>query len=272
MFDFHVVCLVVLSVVTGMLAPNMYAVDFELSSQSYVGIIEPRQLIKVGSPVLGIVSNIPVERGDRVKKGVLVAQLESDIEKLEIELAETRYEMAKKRYDRQAFLQQKKLGTNEDFDQSNMEMELARLEVERRKLILKQKYIDSPVTGVVTEKLVSRGEYIYEQTPIVVVAQTDPLSVEVLLPLSEYGRVQKGMKAQIIPQAPIEGNYTAEVEIIDKVMNAASSTFGIRLRLSNTDQNIPSGIKCTVRFVNAPLAQKSNNQPDALLVNRDLAQ
>lgn len=231
----------------------------EPDARTYIGIIEPRQLIKVGSPVWGIVADVPVDRGDPVKQGVLLAQLNSDVEKLEIELAETRYEMALKRYQRQAHLMQKKLGSHEEFDQSNTEMELARLEVERRKLLLKQKLISSPVAGVITEKLVSRGEYIYEQTPILVIAQTDPLNIEVLLPLSEYGRIRAGMKAQVTPQAPIPGKYIAEVEVVDKVMNAASSTFGVRLRLSNTNQDIPSGIKCTVRFMNATMSQDDGN-------------
>jgi len=245
---------------------ELYAEEVSLEGEAFIGIIEPRQLIKVGSPVLGVVAKVPVERGDRIEKGALIAQLESDIEQIEVDLAQTRYEMAKKRYHRQEFLQKKQLGSNEDFDQSAMEMALARLEVERRKLLLQQKYIGSPVTGVITEKLVSRGEYIYEQTPIVVVAQTDPLNVEVLLPLKEFGRIKEGMTAQVIPQPPLTGNYTAKVEIVDKVMNAASSTFGIRLRLANGDQNIPSGVKCTVRFKSQKIGHGNESESDAMMV------
>jgi hypothetical protein len=38
------------------------------------------------------------------------------------------------------------------------------------------------------------------------------------------------------------------VTIVDKVIDAASNTFGVRLELPNAEQQIPSGLKCLVRF------------------------
>ena len=36
--------------------------------------------------------------------------------------------------------------------------------------------------------------------------------------------------------------------VVDRVMDAASGTFGVRLRLPNPDLALPAGIRCTVRF------------------------
>jgi hypothetical protein len=35
---------------------------------------------------------------------------------------------------------------------------------------------------------------------------------------------------------------------VDRVIDAASGTFGVRLQLSNPGNRIPAGLRCTVRF------------------------
>lgn len=63
---------------------------------------------------------------------------------------------------------------------------------------------------------------------------------------AEYLKV--GMRAKVIPEAPIGGQYTAEVKIVDKVIDAASGTFGVRLELPNPNYRLPAGLKCKVIF------------------------
>jgi membrane fusion protein (multidrug efflux system) len=38
------------------------------------------------------------------------------------------------------------------------------------------------------------------------------------------------------------------VVIVDRVIDAASGTIGVRLKLPNPDYHIPAGLKCTVAF------------------------
>ena len=48
------------------------------------------------------------------------------------------------------------------------------------------------------------------------------------------------------PVPPVGGTYTAEAEVVDPVIDAASDTFGVRLILPNPHHTIPAGIRCTV--------------------------
>ena len=50
------------------------------------------------------------------------------------------------------------------------------------------------------------------------------------------------------PEAPLTGEYTAKVTVVDRVVDAASGTFGVRLELPNHDLKLPAGLKCSVRF------------------------
>jgi len=44
------------------------------------------------------------------------------------------------------------------------------------------------------------------------------------------------------------GTYAAKVVVVDKLIDAASGTLGVRLQLANPNNKIPAGIKCSVEF------------------------
>jgi len=81
------------------------------------------------------------------------------------------------------------------------------------------------------------------------VAQIDPLGVEIVLPAESFGSIQPGTKAAVIPEIPGDEVHMGSVTIVDRVVDAASGTFGARLELSNPDGTIPSGLHCQVRFL-----------------------
>ena len=118
---------------------------------------------------------------------------------------------------------------------------------EREKAVLKLRSVKSPISGVVVERYVSPGEYVSSQ-PLLQVAQINPLRVEVIVPAKMFGKISPQMTATILPELPIYGEQPATVRLVDKVIDPASSTFGVSLELPNPDYRIPSGLKCLVRF------------------------
>ena len=237
----------------------------------YDGLIEPYVVVEIGAPTVGIVDRVTVDRSSLVKKGQTVVELESSVERAtlekaramanfegEIDLQQTQLEFARRVYDRV-----KKLAviSAQDKDQAATEIiltghrlkkalekiTLAKLELKKARAMLARRLIKSPISGVVVERHVSPGEYVNGQ-PLLRVAQIDPLRVEVIVPAQMFGRINPGMKAIIVPELPEYGEKTATVTIVDKVIDSASSTFGVRLELPNAEHQIPSGMKCSVRF------------------------
>jgi multidrug efflux pump subunit AcrA (membrane-fusion protein) len=125
--------------------------------------------------------------------------------------------------------------------------QLAELEYERSREVVKRMTIISPIDGVVVERFLSSGEYV-EQQPILNLAQINPLNVEIILPVTLYRSVRMDMTAKVMPESPLSGSYTAKVKVIDKVIDAASGTFGVRLELANPNNTLPGGLKCKVRL------------------------
>jgi multidrug efflux pump subunit AcrA (membrane-fusion protein) len=129
---------------------------------------------------------------------------------------------------------------------------LKSLELARAEAGLELKTIRSPDDGVVTERALSGGEYVNQESHILTIARLSELRVETYLPVALYGQVAEGDIATVEPEPPIGGSYKAKVAVVDHVFDAASGTFGVRLLLPNPDLRLPAGMRCKVRFGSFP--------------------
>ena len=84
--------------------------------------------------------------------------------------------------------------------------------------------------------------------PILRLTELNVLHVEVLLPRAGYDSVRLGQVVEVISEPPVGGRYKATVKVIDKMFDAASGTFGVRLELANPGAKIPAGDKCKAVF------------------------
>lgn len=214
---------------------------------SHEGMIEPYVTVNVASQVSGILEEMMVKRGDIVAKGQVLATLRAGVEKADLEQANAMLDFNRRKLERnRELVVQGNVSAN---DEDEMATEVRKNEAILHQVTakLEMKTIRSPVDGVVVKVDLSGGEYVGEK-PIMTIAQIDPLNVEVVVPVSEYGTIKKGMLAEVRPEYPVGGVYTGKVTIVDHVVNAASGSFGARVELPNANLAIPSGLKCNVRF------------------------
>ena len=87
------------------------------------------------------------------------------------------------------------------------------------------------------------------EDPIMEIATIDPLYVEVVVPVEEFGSIKVDMMAEIMPEPLAIRKLRARVIVVDRVIDAASGTFGVRLELPNSEDILPAGLKCRVTFV-----------------------
>jgi RND family efflux transporter MFP subunit len=238
-------------------------------------VIEPNATVKIGSAVEGILREVAVSRGEQVKQGAVLARLDEELERLTAELAKLRAEVdvevrsgktqlnfRRRESRRMDDLRAKKVLAESEHDKAKVEESLASLTVEaataenkiaqveyqRAQENLRRRTILSPLDAVVVDVALSPGEYVHEQAPLMTLASVDPLYVEVFVPVSHFGKITKGMRAEVVPEEPVGGSYMAEVTVVDQVFDPASRTFGVRLQLPNPDYRLPAGLRCKVRF------------------------
>jgi RND family efflux transporter MFP subunit len=265
--------------VAGLAILGMMVARSDLQAQDFSGyscMIEPHSVTELSTREEGVLEEVLVRRGDIVRKGQIVAKLESSLEKIALEFAEARAKMKGDVESKQAaldyMLRQRDRITElykdnaisfNDKDKADTDVRLAEtelqvaldnqrlMEIERdrsaRRLDLRS--IRSPVDGVIVEILLVPGESVEDRArEIMVIAEVDPLNVEIILPAEQFGSVQVGTSAEITPLLAGEAVRFADVSVVDRTIDAASDTFGVQLQLENKDYAIPGGIRCNISF------------------------
>ena len=235
-------------------------------------MIQPHQVVQVGSPVPGVIDQVLVERGDRVTLGQPIVQLQAHVERAalavareraegsgEVKIATSSQELARRELQRAQELYDQNFVSKTYLDKARAESGVAggrtdqaherrkqaSREVELATAQLEQRTIRSPITGVVVERFMSPGEYV-DQKPMLRLASIDPLRVDVLVPAAAFGQVEPGMMGKVVPELLNQSEYQATVKSVDRVIDAASNTFRVRLELPNPAATIPAGLRCKV--------------------------
>jgi RND family efflux transporter MFP subunit len=235
-------------------------------------MIQPHQVVQVGSAVPGVIEKILVERGDLVKQGQTVVQLQAGVERAQLAVARERAaqegemkvasgssELAQRELQRARELHEQNFVSQTYLDKQRAEAQVAGGRTdqaqERRKLAqrevdlaaaqLAQRSIGAPIAGVVVERFMSPGEFV-DQKPILRLAAIDPLRVDVLVPAVAFGQVEPGMKGQVTPELLQPREHVALVKTVDRVIDAATNTFRVRLELPNPGGALPAGLRCKV--------------------------
>jgi RND family efflux transporter MFP subunit len=238
-------------------------------------LIEPQSVVEVSTREEGILEELLVSRGDMVKEGQPLANLNRDVERATVELSKARAEVEaeiKEQEETLAFARREseridqlssvkaisfteKDRATTDATRAELRLQqalerrtIANLELERARRILENRTVRSPTDGVVVERMMSPGESA-ENRPIVKIAKIDPLNVEIIVPVDYFGAISLGMQAEVTPRYPGASVQRATVTVVDRVVDAASDTFGVRLLLPNPDYQIPGGVRCGIEFL-----------------------
>lgn len=245
-----------------------------LATQPMGCLIEPQQVAEVGSPIIGIVEAVMVDRGDPVVKGQVLARLRSDVERAAVAVADSRtqaeadeqaarasLDFARQKLERAQDLLTKKFISPQAVDQTRNEYALAKQKsvqaAEQKRITLRelrlaqvqlaQRVIRSPFDGIVAERYLAVGERV-EEKPLFRVAKINPLKVQVVAPVAFYGKILPGARASIQPQLPDAMAAIARVTLVDKLIDGPSNTFRVQLEMPNPDFSLPAGLRCKADF------------------------
>lgn len=253
-------------------AANTASAQAQGSAPALDCMIQPNQIVMVGSAVPGVVERIAVERGDSVARGQVLVQLGAGVERASLAVARERagqmgeavvasssqelarneleraHELYAKNFVSKTFLDKQQAEAKVAggrSDQASERRQLATREVDLAQAQLQQRTIHSPISGVVVERLVAPGEFV-DQKPVLRLASIDPLRVDVLVPAAAFGQVEPGRRASVVPELFNGGPHVAVVKTVDRVIDAASNTFRVRLELPNPKGALPAGLRCKI--------------------------
>ncbi len=240
-----------------------------------VGMTTPHRQAMLSTVQPARIADVPVSEGAIVSKGQLLVALEDGVQgarvavaKVEaesnygIELAMVRLSHAERELTRLTKLNGQDLASSKEYDDAQTRAQTARLEVEVAKLqrlkaqavyrrereLLDQYRIAAPFSGYIAKHLKHSGESVDHLEGIIELVQLDPIVVGVDCPLALAGRIVAGGSFSVIPSDAHLVPRDGVVTFSNRVADAASQTFKVKLTVANSDLSWPVGMKVVVRF------------------------
>lgn len=230
--------------------------------RTYFGTSQAQHEAKLSFRVGGIIQNITVKVGDRLKRGDAIARLEKvsfelEVDKQRASLAQME---ADKRKSESNYKRTKELYENnnvsiEELESSRTTVESARAQVASAKKTLKQKKLDLRYTNLkssencsVSELFKEINENIKAGEHIVSVACGKVNEVKISVPENFINSIKKGMLAKVKFDSIANKEFNAKVTEVS-VSSSKTTTFPVILTLNNLDNKIiRSGMASEVTF------------------------
>src|SRR5262245_43615968 len=130
-----------------------------------------------------------------------------------------------------------------------------RAAVELAEKKLRDAVIRAPFKGQVKERVVSPGQYLKVQTPVMVIVSMDPLRVRLKIPETMAGRVQIGDRLQVSVDAYSDKTFSGKLSRINPAVDPQSRTFEVEALLENSENLLKPGF-----FVKARIPSRKVDQ------------
>ncbi len=251
-----------------------WSVGSALAQQAISCILRPVHEIEIAPPVAGLLEEMAVDRGDRVTAGQVLGRLQARVEEAQLAAARQRASSmaaidarraqlteVERRQQQVQELTNRGVATRSQLDEVTAEAEVARaqlleaedarlaaqLEVEAAAAAVALRVIRAPVSGLVLTRHVDPGEYAAADEALLDLVSVDTLLAEVLLSAEAMGAVRPGQQVTVTTETGTL-QRAGDVDAVDPVIDAASRSFGLRVRLDNADGAFTAGNRCGVVF------------------------
>lgn len=222
----------------------------------------------------GMVEAVRANAGDRVRRGQVLAVIASQAladQRGDLLASQKRLALARTTLEREKRLWEEKISAEQDYLAARHAFQEAEITAEsaRQKLAtlgagtsestqgLTRYEIRSPIDGVVTDKKISVGEMLKDDTLIFQVADLSTVWVELTVPAKDVNRLQVGDSAKVKTTA-FDGEATAKLSYIGALVGEHSRNATARLVLANPKgqwrPGLPVSVDLTAGEVVVPVA------------------
>lgn len=226
------------------------------------GTLLPNQESKVAAGVSGKVLTTQVERGTQVKKGAVLAILDTRTVSANIAearatatAARTQREQARTDCERSQALYAKGAMPKAEFDRlqsqclaTQAQADAAEARARALSFNLGDADIRAPFSGSVVERSISAGEYVQAATVVATVAQLDPLRLELSVPESAVQEMRPGLVVEFRLAAEENQHFSGTVRYIGPSVRRSSRDLLVEAVVDNRDRRLIPGMFATARI------------------------
>jgi membrane fusion protein, multidrug efflux system len=219
--------------------------------------------------VSGYLKTLTVDKGDAIKEGQLLAEIEVPEMLADEAQYEAETEVARTNYERMTQARQKApdLVVPQTVDDLRGQWEVARAKLQRTRTLLQYARITAPFAGVITARFVDPGAFIPAATSgtpaqsaaLVTLMDFSRLRVQVFVPEAEVPFITNGVPVRVTVEELPGRTFSASVTRFAYALDEATKTMLTEIELPNPNGDLRPGMYASVQL-------EVEHKPEALLL------
>lgn len=227
------------------------------------GTVNADRQSEVAANVAGRIRSAPIERGQAVKQGQLLATVDpraanfsAEAATAQMKAAESQQRLAQEDCQRAEALYRRGAMSRAEYDRSKMQCtaqgysaSAARATADLAAKQLGDTGIRAPFDGVIGERYVNAGEYVQPQSRVASVYRIDPVRIQISVPEAATPLIQKDQTLQVQVTAWGERAFPAVVRYVAPALRPQTRDLLVEAVAVNPDGTLRPGMFATVRLL-----------------------
>lgn len=214
-----------------------------------VGSVSAVQGVTVTTEAAGKIEVIHFESGQTVKRGQLLAELDTSTEQAQLAAAQADMELASVNLERARKLRESNTVAQAELDTANAAYLAASAQVENLKAIIEKKKIIAPFEGRLGIRQINLGQFINNGEPIVSLQSLDPVYVDFSFPQQWVSKVEIGMTVEVRIDSYPDELFTGKLTTVNPEVSESTRTIGLQATFDNPEEKLLPGMFCQVAVV-----------------------
>ncbi len=209
---------------------------------SAIGTIAAVQGVTVSADLPGTVARVAFESGRPVRKGDVLAELDTRQERAQLAAIEAQQELARLNYNRLKGLLADRVISQAEFDRAAADQKETDARLGEVRATIERKTIRAPFDGVLGIRQVNLGQYLAAGAAVVPLQSLSPIYVNFGVPQQDIGQIRVGHRVQITARDVAGADFSGRVTAFDSIVDQATRNVQVQATLTNTTGQLRPGM------------------------------
>jgi RND family efflux transporter MFP subunit len=213
-----------------------------------LGVIKPFATAKVSSEEGGLITSIPKDKGSYVSKGEVIVRIKKDVESATYNAALAQLELAKMNFQKQEQLYNDNATTEVQYLTAKWQLIAAEKGLDVLKARLRTAAVRSPISGVIDEKYMNRGEMSSPGMPILNIVDVLRVKVSAGVPETYISQIKTGQSVRVTSDVLPGVEFDGKINYVAPSLSNLSRTFEIEIVINNKDRVLKPEMNANVEI------------------------
>lgn len=230
------------------------------------GTLEASRDIEVAAEESGVIRELFVDKGTRVRVGQPIARIDDQVLRAQYDQARSEAALAQETYERQRRLwEDERIGTEIAYLRAKYGAQTADANARMLRARLERTTVRAPIDGVLDDRLVEVGAMVAPGTPVARIVDADPVEVTAGVPERYAAEIRPGAEVRVTIDHLGGSTFSGKAGYVGTALDARTRTFPVEFTVANHNGVLKPGMV-------ARLELQRRTLEGALLVPREAVQ